>query len=259
MRFLKRSDKLKFVFMGIILLAFVCSFGINVWLRSEIVHSPSPADKHVSTVVLAQTPQNAKITAKPSGYSTTDSTSMWVVVNKQHPLSPLNYIPNDLVTTNGATVRSFAKSDFVALVTDSKRQGINLMTRSSYRSYSYQNNLYNNYVATFGRTNADTFSARPGYSEHQTGLAIDFGSNTIVSCNLIPCFCQTKEGQWLAAHAYEYGYILRYPADKQSITGYESEPWHYRYVGHELANAMKNKSILTLEEYFNIAGGTIYK
>jgi D-alanyl-D-alanine carboxypeptidase len=259
MKLIKQVIWLRIANLGIILVAIFCSFGVLFWFKPGIAHSPSIIKQYISTVTLVQVPNNSKIATEPSGFSITDTSSMWVIVNKQHPLSPLNFTPNDLVKTHGATIRSFAESDFVALMTDSAKQGVNLTTTSSYRSYLYQRNLYNNYVAIHGQTDADTFSAKPGYSEHQTGLAIDFGSSSVVRCNLGSCFGQTKESQWLTANAYKYGYILRYPANKQTVTGYIAEAWHYRYVGCKLATEMKDKSIITLEEFFNINGGVVYK
>ena len=115
---------------------------------------------------------------------------------------------------------------------------------SAFRSYDYQNTLYNNYVSWYGKEQADTFSARAGYSEHQTGLAIDV--NTIDDS-----FAYTPEAVWLAHPAHEYGFIIRYPKGKESITGYQYEPWHIRYLGIETATAVYNSG-LTLEEYLGI-------
>lgn len=191
-------------------------------------------------------------------YSTTDPSSIWVIVNKQHPLIPQDYVPGDLVTTVGATISSKAQVDFEAMNRDALAQGVNFTIVSGYRSFTAQGTIYNNYVATFGQTSTDTFSARAGYSEHQTGLAIDFGSSTGATCNFGDCFGATIEGQWLVAHAPDYGFILRYTSAKQTVTGYKSEPWHYRYVGRDLAAEMKKQSITTLEEFFSITGGEIY-
>jgi len=133
-----------------------------------------------------------------------------------------------------------------------------LNLQSGYRSYAFQSDLYNGYVRTQGLATADRQSARPGYSEHQTGLAADLGGTSAPGCNVAQCFANTIEGRWLADHAYEYGFIIRYPADKESITGYEYEPWHVRYVGVALAAEMHRRGIETLEEFFNVTGGTQY-
>lgn len=191
-------------------------------------------------------------------FSTSDPTSLWVVVNKQHALNPTNYEPSDLVTTGNAIISAKAKIDFDAMIAAALTEGVSFKIVSSYRSYVSQTAIYNNYISIYGQTEADTFSARPGYSEHQIGLSIDFGSSS-GSCDLDDCFGNTSEGQWLATHASDYGFILRYPPNKQTITGYKSEPWHYRYVGRELATGMKKQSINTLEEFFGMTGGEIYK
>ena len=122
--------------------------------------------------------------------------------------------------------------------------GIGLFVCSGFRSYTYQASLYNNYVNRDGRAAADTYSARPGHSEHQTGLAIDVNSTD-------GSMATSPEGIWLAAHCAEYGFIIRYPQGKEEITGYMYEPWHVRYVGKELAAELTENG-LTLEEYFGL-------
>lgn len=191
-------------------------------------------------------------------HSTIDPASIWIVVNKQHPLSTISYAPNDLVTTSGATISARARTDFEAMIAAATAQGVNIIVGSSYRSYTTQDSLYNSYVASSGQAAADTFSAKPGYSEHQTGLAIDFTGASNPNCNYDDCYATTAEGSWLATHAAEFGFLLRYTTEKQSITGYKNEPWHYRYIGRELAEQMKNRQISTLEEFFNISGGISY-
>ena len=123
-------------------------------------------------------------------------------------------------------------------------EGLNLWIGSGYRSYQDQEIIYNNYVAMDGVEMADTYSARPGYSEHQTGLVID--------CNTIDdAFGNTPESAWLAEHAHEYGFVIRYPKGKEDITGYQYEPWHIRYVGSKVATECYERGIC-LEEYFGI-------
>ena len=119
---------------------------------------------------------------------------------------------------------------------------------SGYRSYATQQSLYSNYVAQDGQAKADTYSARPGYSEHQTGLTMDFSP-------IADSFGQSKQFTWLMANAFKFGFVLRYPADKVAITGYMSEPWHWRYVGVAAATEMHDKGITTLEEFYNVPGG----
>ena len=169
-----------------------------------------------------------------------------IVVNKTYDL-PSNFAPNNLVTINGyIKVVDYVKDAFTELENDSKVLGLNIYASSGYRSYNDQNYIYNNYVKWDGQENADTYSARAGHSEHQTGLAIDL--NTIDSS-----FENTSESNWLKDNCYKYGFIIRYPKDKDNITGYMYEPWHIRYVGKELAKTLYNNgNWITLEEYYGI-------
>lgn len=128
---------------------------------------------------------------------------------------------------------------------DAHNIGLTLYINSPYRSYNTQKYLYNNYGLKDGYTLADTYSARPGFSEHQTGYAIDVTSKSTNFSN----FEYSSEYKWLEDNAYKYGFILRYPKGKEYITGYQYEPWHYRYVGKGLANKIKELNI-TFEEYY---------
>ena len=123
-----------------------------------------------------------------------------------------------------------------------RKEGLSMLAVSTYRTESYQRGLYNNKVATAGKVYADNYSARPGHSEHQTGMAIDIGSTEGV-------FEYTPEFKWLQKHAHEYGFILRYMKGKEWITGYSYEPWHYRYVGVDVAKIIHDEGI-TYEEYY---------
>lgn len=156
-----------------------------------------------------------------------------LIANKTYSL-PSTYAPG---------VDPTAQAAFDKMAADAAAQGLNIYISSAFRSYEYQDGLYNRYVAKDGQELADTYSARPGHSEHQTGLAFDL--NTIDDS-----FANTAEGQWVAAHAHEYGFIVRYPADKVDITGYQYEPWHIRYLGDEAAAVYE--SGLCLEEYLGI-------
>ena len=126
-----------------------------------------------------------------------------------------------------------------------KKENYTIIAMSSYRSYSYQENLYAKYVKQDGKEAADTYSGRPGYSEHQTGLAVDIYNGKEDYTN----FERTKEFKWMQKHAHEYGFILRFPKDKEKETGYKYESWHYRYVGKNIATIIKNKNI-SYEEYY---------
>ena len=142
------------------------------------------------------------------------------------------------------TLSSKRKNAFDEMQKAAEKDNIKLWITSGFRSYSLQTSLYNNYVLKDGKEKADTYSARPGHSEHQTGLAMDLN---IVDSS----FEGTKEAIWIADNCYKYGFIIRYPKGKEEITGYKYEPWHVRYLGKELSEKVY-KSGKTLEEYLNI-------
>ncbi|MFE7818949.1 D-alanyl-D-alanine carboxypeptidase family protein, partial [Priestia megaterium] len=185
--------------------------------------------------------------------------SIQVVVNKQNKL-PENYVPKDLVyttipftfkeQTEKKKMRSEAAAAIAQLFAGAKKQGVTLLGVSAYRSHATQSALFSSYVQRDGYDKAATYSALPGTSEHETGLGIDVtkGDGT---CAAQDCFGGTKEAAWLDAHAAEYGFIIRYPKGKDAVTGYKYEPWHLRYVGKPVAQAIKSKGI-TLEEYYGI-------
>ena len=172
-----------------------------------------------------------------------------ILVNKYNYLTE-DYIPENLepidiaYARSGMQLVSEARSAFEILSEDAKKEGMNIIAMSSYRSYDYQVNLYDNYVATDGKEAADTYSARAGYSEHQTGLAVDVYNKVLPYTS----FEETEEFNWMQENAYKYGFILRFPKDKVNITGYQYESWHYRYVGKKVAKEIKDNN-LTLEEY----------
>lgn len=173
-----------------------------------------------------------------------------ILVNKYNYLTE-DYIPENLepidiaYARSGMQLVSEARSAFETLSEDAKKEEMNIIAMSSYRSYGYQVNLYDNYVATDGKEAADTYSARAGYSEHQTGLAVDVYNKVLPYTS----FEETEEFNWMQENAYKYGFILRFPKDKVNITGYQYESWHYRYVGKEAAKYIHNHD-LTLEEYY---------
>lgn len=202
-------------------------------------------------------------------YSLSAADSLWVITNKHRPLSPADYTPADLVVpkiplrSNITSDEKYVRADNAAalekMVAAAAAQGIQLNLQSGYRSYAFQVNLYNLYVKQQGQAEADSQSARPGYSEHQTGLAADLGGTSQPGCNVEECFANTPEGKWLAANAYNYGYVIRYPEGKTNITGYTYEPWHVRYVGVALATEMHNQNIVTLEEFFDLPAAPNYQ
>lgn len=225
---------------------------------------PAQAPQSQPAVNGARTTQNFN----KQQHSTTEAASLWGIVNKQHPLSPASYTPADLVvpnvplrnniTGNEKYLRSDTAKVLEKMASDARKAGVTLNLQSGYRSYDFQVTLYDRYVQSQGRAVADRQSARPGYSEHQTGLAADLGGTTRPECNVEACYADTPEGKWLAANGYKYGFIIRYPADKEPVTGYLYEPWHVRYVGSALATQLHETGIETLEEFFGVTGGTAY-
>ncbi len=171
-----------------------------------------------------------------------DDPSYHIVVNKKHPIG-IDYAPTDLVNVgNGQQLRK----DAAAMLKDMQTySGANVMLSpaSGYRSYLKQQEVYNSYDAA----TRDTYSARPGYSEHQTGLAIDFSPIDVA-------FENTTAFTWLQKNAHKYGFVLRFPKGKEAITGYQYEPWHWRYLGDD-AIAMAVAGVTTLEEYYRVSGG----
>jgi hypothetical protein len=171
------------------------------------------------------------------------------VINKKYPNNPLMYAPGDLVDIgNGQKLRKEAAAAMALMQEAATAAGAGLVMGSGYRSYSTQDALYSSYVAKDGKEAADRYSARPGHSEHQTGLVMDFAP-------IADNFAGTKQFAWLTANAHKYGFVLRYPDGKESVTGYMYEPWHWRYIGVTDATAMNAGTKKTLEEYYNVTGG----
>ncbi len=192
-------------------------------------------------------------------HSINDPGSLWVVINKGRVL-PKGYVPSDLVVpgvplrTNASGLemhlRSAAAKALERMAGEAKNQGIGLMLASGYRSYNLQSGLYSGYTKSLGKAEADRSSARPGHSEHQSGLAADV-EPTNRKCELQQCFETTPEGAWLIANAHKHGFIIRYPKTGESLTGYEYEPWHIRYVGEDLAAQIHNSGQV-LEQFFGL-------
>jgi D-alanyl-D-alanine carboxypeptidase len=213
------------------------------------------------------TNQQAAPSFDKTQFSLDDPTSPWVVVNKTRPLSPKTYTPASLRAPNinlkgGKTAESMqlqaeTATALEALATAAQNDGLTMMLVSGYRSHNSQKTIYDSEVRGFGQAVADQESARPGHSEHQTGWAADLVGDS-GDCEIEACFAETPEGQWLAANAYKYGFVIRYAKDKTDITGYVYEPWHIRYVGVDLATEMHRSGIQTLEEFFNLPPAPTY-
>ena len=170
------------------------------------------------------------------------------IVNKNNKLSK-NYVPSDLELINikysceNKYLRRKAKIAFEKMANDAKKENMNIIVVSAYRSFDYQEKLYTSYVDKLGIFRANIASSKAGHSEHQTGLAIDVSDETLNYDN----FENTKEFIWMINNSYKYGFILRYPKAKYHITGFKYEPWHFRYVGIRLATYIFFNDV-TLEE-----------
>lgn len=192
-----------------------------------------------STVIVQETKKEpAQTTQKEPTQIEPTYVNGILIVNKKYPL-PADYAPME---------NAEAKQRLQNMILAMQKAGLNVSNNySGYRSYAYQNTLYNSYVNTYGKKEADTFSARAGYSEHQSGLAFDLIST---DGNLIET---QPEAKWIEENAHRYGFIVRYPKGKEEITGYMAEPWHVRYIGEKATEIWKLN--ITLEEYLGVEGG----
>lgn len=174
----------------------------------------------------------------------------YLIANKTYAL-PSTFIPEnpEVPVTEARSNTSLDKdlmTAFRKMQADATAKGLNIYIASGYRSYDYQVSLYNRYVANDGKAAADTYSSRPGNSEHQTGLCFDLNS-------IEDSFQYTNEGKWINDNCYKYGFCIRFPKGKDAYTGYQYESWHLRYVGEELAEKLYNNGdLISLEEYFGI-------
>ena len=205
-------------------------------------HSTTTTENKAETTQATATTEQTTVTTKKSNGEADLSLGIQMVVNKKHKL-PADYNPGENPTA-GEKVRE--------LIQKMQELGFSISNQySGFRSYEYQTQLYQNYVNKDGKEAADTYSARPGYSEHQTGLAFDILNGTGGLLGENPQ--DEKAIEWLHSHAHEYGFIVRFQEGKEAITGYQAEAWHLRYVGDIAEQIYTSK--LTLEEYFGVEGG----
>ncbi|MGJ9372943.1 M15 family metallopeptidase [Nesterenkonia sp. CF4.4] len=217
---------------------------------SDSAHTPGNSAEPSPEPTPAPTPERAR---DPSW----DPDSVHVLVNAQNPLEPKDHAPADLVapevrTTadNQLLLREPAAEALAQLIDAAGADGQVLAMTSGYRSYDAQAGIYANRHAAVGTEETDELVARPGYSEHQTGLAADVISIENPDCIQGDCFADTPEGAWVAEHAADHGFVIRYLEGAQEITGYDFEPWHLRYVGQDTAQEVAAEG-LTLEEYWD--------
>lgn len=218
-------------------------------------------------VLLVSLPSGASLASPDSfdktQHSLTDANSPWVIVNKKNPLSPLKYEPAKLVRIkqfNGGNLplADITAAAFLNLAKAGKAAGAgSISIASGFRSYSRQVQVHAQDVAKFGLLAGEKLAARPGYSEHQTGLAVDVWAPT-QGCRIRVCFGTTKAGTWLRKNAWKYGFIIRYPDGSYPVTGYQYEPWHLRFVGVELSTEMHAQGVTILENFFNYPAAPKY-
>ena len=187
-----------------------------------------------------------------------DPVREWLVVNKQRPLNPIEWEPDtvvapaDMQRTVDGRLRPAAADALTALVAAAQNEGVGAIgLNSAFRSFDSQTRTYNGYVNSLGREAADLQSARPGFSEHQTGLATDVAACD-GGCGAIESFGGTAQGAWVAANAWRFGFVVRYEEGQTAITGYQAEPWHLRYIGLELAQVYHDGGFHTLEGFFGL-------
>ena len=217
----------------------------------------------LSSVTNPTSAQATSLVSQP----TTEPDSLWVVVNKQLPLNPVTYIPSDLVAPQfgtlkfnpyGRKLRKEASTASYKLAKAMKAAGAGtLIIQSAYRSYTEQSYVHDRQVEKYGEKVGEALAARPGYSEHQTGWAMDVSARG-QGCQIRVCFGQTKAGTWLRENAHNYGFIIRYPEYATPATGYQYEPWHLRYVGRGLARLMHDDKVTVLEKFFDLPAAPNY-
>ena len=215
---------------------------------------PSPTASASASAPASASSSATLAPAQPSVEAQPDS--LRCLVNKMRPFAQLDWEPSDLVEFYGHQLRAEAAKAADSMIDAAATDGVTLLVSSAYRSYAVQQQTYQYWVSVNGQQVADQLSARPGYSEHQTGLAIDFASPE--GCRLEECYRDTLAGQWLAKNAPSYGYILRFPDGRQSVTGYRFEPWHYRYVGVQIAQEYVSSGAKTFEEFIGTGAAPDY-
>lgn len=257
----RRTIVVASIVAGVVVIALVATLILLTPQGDATAPTPTPT-RSTPTPTPTSTPTPTP-TFDTSAQSIDDAASLWVVVNKQRPLNPVSYEPAVVAVPvpyiNEPYLRQEASDAVVQMFAAiTAETGLELQAQSSYRSYSTQESVYAGWVDSLGQEGADLTSARPGHSEHQTGLAIDVNALPDQGCALEVCWGDTPHAQWIAANAWRFGFIVRYPNGSTPITGYEYEAYHLRYVGVELATEMHNTGVTILEEFFGLPAAPNY-
>lgn len=238
-----------FLLTSALLIGFFISYRAPTTKPSKL-----PIEKNSSTQKKNITSQETPAPFNTTLYSIDSPGSLWLIVNKKRSISsaytPANLVSPPVAVEKSLQIRNELTESLSKLFNEATQSGHSLMIASGYRSYSTQVTTYNYFVAQYGEAEASRFSAKPGTSEHQTGLAVDI-SRTDRAHYLEESFGSDPAGLWLKDNAYKYGFIVRYPQGKEAVTGYRYEPWHLRYVGPELSQELYSKNT-TMEEFFNV-------
>ena len=243
-------------------LALVACAPVETVVVSEAEESGALSDTEPESATIEPAPpvtdtvEESAVSFNVGLYSIEQADSLWVVVNKQRIYTPIDYAPVDLVVpevpfNNPPLLREEAAQALESMLHAAREADADFVIQSSYRSFVVQQRIKQRSIERWGPEVSDGRSARAGHSEHQSGLAVDLTTKTGL-CTLDPCFGQTSVGEWLAENSWRYGFILRYLPGKTDITGYIYEPWHFRYVGLELAEQVYQRGYPTLEEFFGL-------
>ena len=249
------SDMSPIKIVRILLIILTVLFVAGIWLRNRPDPVPS-ADSSAGTIDEDVQPEET-VEPTPLPNELIDPASITVFIDKTHSL-PADYVPESLVTpyinstSDVIQVNEKAADALKSMATAASDSSVTLYLTAGYISYETQDDYFNDRAGMVGEAEANKTIAKAGFSEHQTGLAFDFsdepsGTNTTVA------FADTDAGKWLIEHAWEYGFIMRYPEGKEAVTGYTYQPWHYRYIGKDVAKAIHEAGEnYTLEEYYKI-------
>lgn len=257
---MKAREALSSALVGLVAVGCATVVPAEPLLEAETIQLEQPAPE--PAIIEPPEPEPEPPAFDTTAYSLDEASSLWVVVNKARPFQPVDYQPSDLVAPDvpyrySPLLRQDAAAALEQMYQAAVAEGVEFVIQSSYRSYRLQKEVKDRSVQRFGQSVSDARSARAGHSEHQSGLAVDL-TTASGACTLEECFGESEAGVWLAENSWRHGFILRYLPGKTDITGYVHEPWHFRYVGPELAAEVYARGYPTLEEFFGLPPAPTY-